>query len=271
MPDQGHYQRTLVITRTTMYNFRPMKTIFLCILSFLLLLSCSKDKPHDPFEACKANTSDTSFLIQELVGIADSVRYFSTDTIFASRELTYFTAVDTTADEYTWQFGSDQRTFSGQTVTLKFTEPYGAIRVRLVQKRNPANPCYGKLPSEVRYVKELFLVEPAKAPIMGVFYGYNQSGPTRKFTVSVLINGVTNIPFPTGKDYNFHNEVGYGSTAFYLGGRGTYDPEFGAYGTSGFGFLKEGNRVLQIDYSYRKPLANGSVEVVRDTFTGVKQ
>ena len=248
-----------------------MKTFFICVFSFLLLLSCSKDRPHNSFAACKASTSDTSFLIQELVGITDSVRYFSTDTIFASQDLSYFKAVDTTADEYSWQFGADQRTFSGKTVTLKFTEPYGSVRVRLVQKRNPDNPCYGKLPSEVMYEKELFVVEPAKAPIISDFYGYNRSDPTRKFTVSVLRNGVTNIPFPTGKDYNFRNEVGYGSTAFYLGGGGTYDPEYGAYGTSGFGFLKEGNRVLQIDYTFRNPLAGGGVEVGRDTFMGVKQ
>lgn len=247
-----------------------MRTLFLfsCILFFGLLLSCRKEKPLDPYWACKATKADTSFQIQELVGFWDSTRYFSTDTIFASHNLTYFKATDTTADEYIWQFGTDPRTFSGKTVSLKFTQPYGAVPVTLIQKRIPGNQCYGKLPSEVTYTKNLIVV--TKPLILGNFYGYNQSDTTKKFMVSVLNNGVTNIPFPTGHQYNFWNEVEYGSTSFYLAGSGTYDPDFGAYATSGYGYLKNDNQVLYIDYFYSMPTANGRI-LKKDTYIGVRK
>lgn len=244
---------------------------FIFILSSVFVFSCGKRKPIENTATCKASTADTSFFIQEKVGVFDSVRLFATDTIIASRELIYFSARDTTADEYTWSVGTDPRTFSGKALQLMFDQPYGTLDVKLVQKRMAANPCFGKLPTEVTYTRRLTVVGNAsQLPITGNYYGYNLSDTTKKFTVSVLQNGVTGIPFPTGKDYNFRNEVSMGSTAFYLWGTGTYDPGFGAYATEGFGYLKEGNRILQIDYFYKMPTANGSTPK-KDTFIGVKQ
>jgi hypothetical protein len=252
-------------------SLRANLLFLLSFFLFLIVLSCGKDKPEAAVSRCRASAADTSFQIQERVGIDDSARFFATDTIIASRELVYFTAKDTTADVYQWQIGTDPRTFTGKSVQLMFDAPYGTINIKLTQKRNAGNACLGVLPAERVYTKNLTVVSDAsQLPMVGDFYGYNLSHPSQKFTVSILRNGVTNMPFPTGKPYNFQNEVSYGSTAFYLGGRGTYDPDFGAYATSGFGYLKERNRELQIDYSYRMPTATGST-LVKDTFIGVKQ
>lgn len=245
--------------------------LLLVLASLLLLIApaCRKQKSLKESDVCLAAGKDTSFRIEERLG-GDAPRFFATDTVMASQELVYFTACDSTADEYSWQVGLDSRTFSGRTLQLSFGNVHGPLTIQLTQRRRPTNACYGQLPSEATYRRILTVVSPNDAPIRGSFYGCNKSDTAKKFTVTVLDNGVTNIPFPTGKDYQFWNEVDYSSTAFYLKGGGTYDPEHGAFATSGYGYLKGGNRALQIAYSYRKPTTTG-VELLKDTFYGIKQ
>jgi hypothetical protein len=81
------------------------------------------------------------------MGLGDSIRLFTTDTILASRELINFSAKDTTADEYNWSVGTDTRTFTGKILQLMFDQSYGTLDITLIQKRTPTNPCFGKLSS----------------------------------------------------------------------------------------------------------------------------
>lgn len=250
-----------------------MKTIiitaFLIILS-TTLYSCKKSRvtlPEEP--ACKILPKDTSFTVALPIGPENDQRFFDTDTVVSSWDRLYFTANDSTADEYVWQFSGDPRTFSGRQIKLAFTQEEEAVYITLTQKRKPTNPCAGARPLEQVFTRKVTVVKPEHAPILGQYYGYNSSNPAIKFTVEILNNGMQNLPLMPGGTYDYRNEIDYAANAIYIKGHGTYDPPFGAYNTEGFGFLKDKNTAIQINYSYRTP-ASGHTRL-KDTFYGIKR
>jgi hypothetical protein len=248
-----------------------MNNILLLLVFFfsgLLVISCVKDIKKENPETCKVSTKDSSFRIEQIIGPDEDKRYFESDTIPSSRIINYFTAVDSTADEYLWQFSGDPRIFTGRQVKLAFIY-VRTVEVTLTIKRNPSNKCFQKLGAETVYRKNLVVLNADEGPILGKFYGYNASDTTKKFVVEILLNGVKHIPFTTTGDYYFQREVQYTPTAIFIGGIGTFDPPFGAYATEGFGYLKNNNTAIQIDYSYRIP-ATGFTRI-KDTFYGIKQ
>jgi hypothetical protein len=242
--------------------------LIILILTCLSILSCVKEIEKENPDTCKVSTKDSSFRIEQVIGPDEDKRFFESDTIPSSRNTIYFTAVDSTADEYLWQFSGDPRIFKGKQVTLAFIY-VETVEVTLTIRRNPSNKCYEKFGEETTFKRNLTVVNPGESPIIGKYYGYNVSDTSKKFLVEVIANGLRNLPFTTTGDYYFQNEVQYASSAIYIGGIGTYDPPFGAYATEGFGYFKNNNTTIQIDYSYRMP-ATGYTRI-KDTFYGIKQ
>ncbi|HYH14528.1 MAG TPA: hypothetical protein VD794_04885 [Flavisolibacter sp.] len=247
-----------------------LATAFFLITSFCLLQACKKSRvtlSEEP--ACKLFPQDTSFTVALPIGPENDQRFFDADTVFSSWNPLHFTANDTTADEYVWKFSGDPRTYTGRQIKLAFTKEEEAVYITLTQKRKPTNPCAGSRPLEQVFTRRVTVVEPNKTPILGQFYGYNASNPTVKFTVEILNNGLRNLPLMPGGTYDYFNEIDYAPNAIYIKGLGTYDPPFGAYSTSGFGFLKNNNTAIQINYSYRIP--SSVYTRVTDTFYGIKK
>lgn len=251
-------------------NLTSPKSLLQVVFSTFIFVSCHK-RGVSEFGNCKSSIKDSSFRIEESVGLSGSERNFSVDTVVTSRNLTYFRANDTTADEYVWRFDGDPRTFTGREVALRLDQPIGKLNVTLIQSRDASNPCYNSLPHQVKYTKNLVIVNPNQNPVIGTYLGYTTSERNRQFLVSVLSNGLKNIPFPNTESYSFPNEIIYGSSSFYIAGAGTYDPSNGAYATSGFGFLSNNNQKLEIDFTYKKPSGVSGTVVLKDTFYGIKQ
>ena len=239
------------------------------IISLLFLAGCKKNKVQDP-KSCAVNISDSSFVIQELIGLDSIQRFFECDTISASRRLTYFTAKDTTGDEYVWNFEGDPRVFSGKSVSFRLDQPINDLNITLTIKRNSSNTCFNFLPHSIEYSKKLTVVETTNNPILGKYYGYNKSNPAKYFSILLLLNGLKNLPDSTTGNYYLQNEIIYGSSAFYIAGAGTYDPDNGAFATQGFGFLKDHNK-LEIDYTFKRPTSSNGYMSIKDTFYGIKQ
>jgi hypothetical protein len=248
----------------------PGRNTFMLLIASLccILLYCKKQDHITGGSSCKASAADSSFRIEELIGFNEK-KFFETDTVVNSRNPIYLNANDTTADEYLWNFDIDPRTFTGKSVAFSIDQPAGIIKITLTQKRSGSNACAGLLPSEIQFVKYLTVVDGSANPLIGNYYGYNQSDKNKFFTISILQNGLKNLPFTTSGNYYLQNEIIYGSTAFYIAGSGTYDPGYGAYATEGFGYIKKDNR-LEIDYTYKLPSANGFI-ITKDTFYGIKQ
>ena len=240
---------------------RTQISILLCALIFI---ACKKDE-QEVEVLCKSSIADSSFIIYQPLGPSENERWFETDTIGASNDLIHFFAVDSTADEYSWQFSGDPRVFYGRQVRLRFLSEEEVL-ITLTQKRFPANYCYNILPNEKTYTKKLVVVPLAETPIYGKYFGHNASDTTIKFTIEILRNGLTNLP--NGSQYDHRNEIYYASNAIYIGGVGTYDPDYGAYATEGYAYLQDRNSRIQVNYSYKTPASGGTH--IKDTFYGIK-
>lgn len=233
-------------------------------------MSCKKNISNQEINSCNGGIKDTSFKILELVGLEPHQKFFECDTIVASRNLVYFVANDSTADEYSWNFEGYPTIFTGRSITLRLDYPIDNLDITLTVKRNATNACFNYLPAVAHYKKHIAIVSPDNSPLLGRYYGYNASNPTKYFSIFILSNGLKNFPDTFTGNYYFKNEIIYGSCAFFIAGRGTYDPAYGAYGTEGFGYLKEHNKLI-IDYNFQRPLMPATYTIVKDTFYGIKE
>ena len=242
----------------------------LILLYAIFLASCKKDDLNKSINKCQVSLKDSSFKVYEVIGLEGNQKRIECDIIVASRNLTYFSANDSLADDYIWKIGNDPKTFRGRTIQIMFDKAVGYLDIELQVIRNASNVCYNSLTGKSIYRKTISVLSYQFAPLIGTYYGFNKSNTGKSFTVEILNNGLKNIPDQPSFNYNYNNEIIYGSCAFFIAGAGTYDPNFGAYATSGFGYLVNGKQ-LEIDYQYRKPLSDTSFRIVADTFYGIKQ
>jgi hypothetical protein len=251
------------------YWSTPSVVIALLIVAFGMN-ACKKRSVNETVSACSAG-KDSSFTVKDLVGLSDDERLFDVETIMASRNAIFLTANDSLADSYEWSFSKSPTVFSGRSVNIILDRPIGDLKITLTIKRSPSHPCFAERGAQSVYSRNVTVVEPDAHPLFGKYYGYNTSNKAKFVTVEVLRNGLKNIPFETTAHYYFQNEIYGGSSGFYIGGGGTFDPDYGAYGTQGWGYLLNNNKELKIEYQYKLPRNVTGRLYVKDTFYGLKQ
>jgi hypothetical protein len=208
--------------------------------------------------------------MEEKVGYQDQVRRFEVDTIAAHRNSTiFFTAEDSLA-EYEWTVGKDPRIYRERSFSLNFDRAYGNVPVRLIVRKTPNKSCFPYDNGVDTLVKNLNVVPLEQAPIVGEYEGYNLSDPSRRFTISITQEGLSNLP--GGCFYRISNEIAIGSTALQVYSS-TFDPEYGACSVSGWGVLQQKNRrEIVFEYKYSNDrLSSGSIPSKKDTFKGIKK
>jgi hypothetical protein len=177
-----------------------MKTkINLMLLSGLLALAaifsgCTPcDDPTDPecpnYDPCHGEVwEEPEIVIKEMLFSKEDTFYHAvTDTVLPDYDLVSF-SVNGNFDSYTWQIGSDPRTWEQDEVRLRFQNAQGKVPVSVIVERSP-NPCFPDKPV-VDTLSTTLTVMPSlyDSKILGKYFGQVEGSPEDTFTVSVWID-----------------------------------------------------------------------------------
>jgi len=235
--------------------------------SIVVLASCRRDSEPNPCQALKPTSA--AFRMEEKVGYQDQARRFEVDTIAADRSTPiFFTAEDSLAT-YEWKVGQDPTIHRERSFYLTFEQAYGRVPVQLIVRKPPNKGCFPQDDGVDTLVRDLYVVPLEQAPIVGEYEGYNVSDPSRRFTISITQEGLSNLP--GGCFYRISQEIAIGSTALQVYSS-IIDLECGLGGVSGWGVLQKNRREIVFDYAYTNSnLPTSGSQRVKNTFKGVRK
>lgn len=183
-----------------------MKTLIKLLFAtaiFLQLGSCKKcddpcDKRCDNYDPCcsiQPLTADFKFYEDYLfddmltfVGLTKKMH--EADTVL-DVSLILFRANIEDADEYIWTVGNAPREWNTREFRLNFRDvpSFTSIPITLKVRRKAGKKCYPNEVEEVTLTRELVVVRPMYAPILGKFEGYRKNYPNEKLVVEIASVG----------------------------------------------------------------------------------
>jgi hypothetical protein len=186
------------------------KHILIITFAFGLLLnlsSCKKcddpcDKRCDNYDPCcglEPLTADFKyfedpFFDAMLASAGLKRRLNEADTVLDSSPVLFRANIED-ADEYIWKVGNDPREWNTREFRLDFRDvpSFTSIPITLTVRRKAGKKCFPNELEEITVTREMVVVRPMYAPILGKFEGYRKNYPNEKIVVEVA--SVSTSPF----------------------------------------------------------------------------
>lgn len=166
-----------------MKKIRLYSLIISSLISLTLISSCKEDK-------CEGKRADSSFRMYQLLDYHEEGKPKSKEVEEDTFMIGTYVTFEATgyADSYEWQLGNDPTIRTGKKITLFFNPvellETTTITVNLKAKNSPNSLCF---PSETRTTsKTITLLDNAKWPVVGKYYGSDNTTPDKKYTIEII-------------------------------------------------------------------------------------
>jgi len=259
-----------------------MKQLIWTLTISFFIISCSCDRE----ETCpnSKRPTDANFIAYITRTVVDDelLTNYRTEKIVTDSFVTYsdvfFEPLDTTAESYEWQVGTEAKPRTGKRIKVGFSSsvvPSSPIKVTCIAKKKPDNKCFPNdngIDSITKFIYFFdYKKEQYKPPIFGKYYGYDNKDTSIKYTIEIFYKSPYNIRIrnicrecETPEDAGIYQIIGskfYGIS--YLGGQDSQYKEYPELGTSfnnncwfwqfnrSYGRLSNEGKEIYIEYEYR--------------------
>ncbi len=195
-----------------------MKNTFLKLITALLIIpfACNPKEEIAPINPCDGQKEiKATFVMEEYsddTRLDNFWKYYDTDTSIMNS--VRFTALDSTAQSYTWNIGTETEPRYGKSFTIDFSASRTPKRIRLIVQKKPNKLCFPFDDGLDTIERMLYFVDRNDTNIMpmyGIFKGI--STKNEKLPVTVQISKYVS---PSGFEYNTF--TGFNDCTAYISG-----------------------------------------------------
>jgi hypothetical protein len=169
-----------------------MKNIFIKLIIALIIIpfACNPKEENAPIDPCEGQKEvKADFVMEEYSDFTrtdNNWDYYDTDTSIMNS--VRFTALDSTAQTYTWQIGTEKEPRFGRSFTIDFSASRTPKRIRLILQKKPNKLCFPFDDGIDTLERILYFVDRNDTnimPMFGKFIGISTKNEALPITVQI--------------------------------------------------------------------------------------